>query len=91
MKRPAGKEAGNAEQILYRITLTNGNTVISYALADLGDADNNHLLCLDSVGDVQSLFFPAGHPVDPNQISTRIPALLLAEQTIEAMTKRETS
>jgi hypothetical protein len=37
-----------------------------FALADLGDGDNNHLLCLDSQVDARIVSFPAGHLVDPN-------------------------
>ena len=36
------------------------------ALADLGDADNNHFLCLDTTTPATAVAFPAGHLVDPN-------------------------
>lgn len=35
------------------------------ALADLGDGDNNHLLCFDVEGDPQEVRFPAGFLTDP--------------------------
>ena len=37
------------------------------ALADLGDRDNNHLLCVDTSAPAVSVSFPAGHLVDPNR------------------------
>jgi hypothetical protein len=40
--------------------------VTPFALADLGDGDNNHLLCLDVPGEPVSVFFPEGHFYDPN-------------------------
>jgi hypothetical protein len=36
------------------------------ALADLGDGDNNHLLCLDTADTPVSVAFPAGVLTDPN-------------------------
>lgn len=38
---------------------------VAAALADLGDADNNHLLCLDTTTPATGVTFPAGHLVDP--------------------------
>jgi hypothetical protein len=35
-------------------------------LADLGDGDNNHLLCLDTADQPVSVSFPAGIFTDPN-------------------------
>ena len=35
-------------------------------IADLGDNDNNHLLCLDTSLPATAVTFPAGHLVDPN-------------------------
>jgi hypothetical protein len=37
------------------------------ALADLGDRDNNHRLCLGTTDPAVSVAFPAGYLVDPNQ------------------------
>jgi hypothetical protein len=36
------------------------------ALAELGDGDNNHFLCLDTTTPATAVAFPAGHLVDPN-------------------------
>lgn len=40
--------------------------VMPAALADLGDNDNNHMLCLDTADAVVSVAFPAGMVADPN-------------------------
>jgi hypothetical protein len=40
---------------------------ISSALAEVGDRDNNHHFCLDTVDPAISVAFPAVHLVDPNQ------------------------
>lgn len=70
VKKPNGDEAGDAERLLYRVTLEQNDgsiqSVIPFALADLGDGDNNHLLCLDVTGAPLMVSFPAGHLVDPN-------------------------
>ncbi len=39
----------------------------SAALAELGDSDNNHLLCLGTADPAVSVTFPAGHLVDPDR------------------------
>lgn len=66
----SGDEAGDAERALYRVNLrqTDGSTieVTPFALADVGDGDNNHLLCLDVRGEPVSVTFPAGQLYDPN-------------------------
>lgn len=66
VKRPDGKEARDEDRLLYRVKLEDGTGIVPFALADLGDGDNNHLLCLDRYTSPQSVFFPAGHLVDPN-------------------------
>ncbi len=70
VKLPNGDEPGEIERKLYRVTVTHadGSTdvVSPLALADLGDNDNNHLLCLDTKAQVSSVSFPGGHLVDPN-------------------------
>ena len=45
----------------------NGSTTTRppLALADLGDGDNNHKLCLDSEDTVKAVSFPAGRLTDP--------------------------
>jgi hypothetical protein len=65
-----GKEPGDAERLLYQVTLDQSDgtqkTIAPFALADLNDGDNNHLLCLDVTGTPTTVSFPAGHLVDPN-------------------------
>ena len=71
VRRPDGDDAGDAERALYRVTVQRADgsrdEVLPAALADLGDRDNNHLLCLDTPAPAVSVSFPAGHLVDPNQ------------------------
>ena len=70
MERADGEEPGDAERLLYQVTLEQSDgsskVVAPFALADLGDGDNNHLLCLDVAGNPNAVSFPAGHLVDPN-------------------------
>jgi hypothetical protein len=65
-----GNEAGEVERALYRVTLVGADGVeaeiVPFALADIGDGDNNHLLCLDVAGEPKAVFFPAGYLYDPN-------------------------
>lgn len=65
-----GDEPGEAERQLYRVTVSAPDgglrEVAPMALADLGDGDNNHLLCLDTPDMPVSVFFPAGVFTDPN-------------------------
>jgi hypothetical protein len=69
--RADGTEPGEAERLLYQVTLEQNDgtqkKVVPFALADLGDSDNNHLLCLNVTGTPSLVSFPAGHLVDPNQ------------------------
>ena len=63
-------EPGDAERQLYRVTVQAPDgtlrDVAPIALADLGDGDNNHLLCLDTPDAPISVSFPAGVFTDPN-------------------------
>ena len=65
-----GDEPGDAERDLYRVTVRAANgterEITPAALADLGDGDNNHLLCLDTADAPLSVAFPAGIFTDPN-------------------------
>ena len=65
-----GDEPGDAERDLYRVTVRAPDgierEVTPAALADLGDNDNNHLLCLDTADTPVSVSFPAGVFTDPN-------------------------
>ncbi|MYA09720.1 MAG: hypothetical protein F4060_01935 [Holophagales bacterium] len=71
VRLPDGDDPGDAERALYRVTVErpDGSTdeIVPEALADLGDNDNNHLLCLDTSAPAVSVSFPGGHLVDPNQ------------------------
>lgn len=71
VRRPNRDEPGDAERRLYRVTVKRGDgsnhEIVPVALADLGDGDNNHLLCLDTADPAVSVSFPAGHFVDPNR------------------------
>lgn len=71
VRRPDGDDAGAAERALYRVTVERADgsrdEIVPTALADLGDRDNNHLLCLDTPAPAVLVSFPAGHLVDPNQ------------------------
>ena len=71
VRRPDGDEAGDAERTLYRVTVERSDgsrhEIVPSALADLGDRDNNHHLCLDTSAPAVSVRFPAGNLVDPNQ------------------------
>ncbi|MBM0745089.1 hypothetical protein JOY44_26595 (plasmid) [Phormidium sp. CLA17] len=70
VEKANSEELGDAERLLYQIALeqSDGSTqrVAPFALADLGDGDNNHLLCLAVTGTPRMVSFPAGHLVDPN-------------------------
>ena len=70
IRLPNGGEPGDAERALYRVTVTHPDgskeEVAPASLADLGDNDNNHLLCLDTTVPATAVAFPAGHLVDPN-------------------------
>jgi hypothetical protein len=65
-----GDEPGEAERDLYRVTVRaedgTERDITPVALADLGDGDNNHLLCLDTADTAISVSFPAGVLTDPN-------------------------
>ena len=65
-----GDEPGDAERDLYRVTVRTADgterEITPVALADLGDGDNNHLLCLDTADTAISVAFPAGVFTDPN-------------------------
>jgi len=65
-----GEKPGAAERSLYRVTVPtpDGTTrdIVPATLADLGDGDNNHLLCLDTADKPVSVAFPAGIFTDPH-------------------------
>lgn len=67
---PNGDEPGDAERKQYKVTVggADGKTreIIPAALANLGDGDNNHVLCLDTADQALSVSFPGGILKDPN-------------------------
>ena len=70
VRLPNRDELGEAQRALYMVSLTaadgSQSEVSPAALADLGDADNNHFLCLDTTIPATAVAFPEGHLVDPN-------------------------
>lgn len=67
VRRPDGNEAGEAERLLYAVTLSDTPAPVTpLALIDLGDGDNNHVLCLDVAGRPERVGFAAGGLEDPN-------------------------
>ncbi len=67
---PKGDEPGDAERNKYKVTMAgvDGKTreITPVALANLGDGDNNHVLCLDTADQALSVSFPGGIFKDPN-------------------------
>ncbi|WP_170337303.1 hypothetical protein [Ruegeria arenilitoris] len=65
-----GSEPGDAERDLYTITVEaldgTRREVKPLALANLGDGDNNHMLCMDTTDWPISVSFPEGILTDPN-------------------------
>lgn len=65
-----GTEPGEAERDLYAITVEAADgtrrVVKPAALANLGDGDNNHMLCMDTKDLPISVSFPEGILTDPN-------------------------
>lgn len=62
---PGGGADGEAQRTAYAVELADGRTVTPAALADLGDMDNNHLLCLDTAGVPVRVGAVADRFVDP--------------------------
>jgi len=67
VRRKDGDEVGEFERRQYRVEMEVGKAVTPFALGDLQDGDNNHLLCLDTREKVKRVTFPAGVLVDPNK------------------------
>jgi hypothetical protein len=69
--KPGGEEVDDKERVLYKVVVQDRDgtaaEVTPFALADMGDGDNNHILCLDVDGMPQSVSFPAGHVTDPRE------------------------
>lgn len=68
--KPDGTEVGDLERSKYKVVIESPRGGVSevqpFALGDLGDHDNNHLLCLKQSGRPLRVTFPAGFLVDPN-------------------------
>ena len=64
-------EPGDAEKGLYSIKMEpeQGESYITHpiAIAELGDNDNHHFLCLDTDDKASAVSFPSGHFIDPNR------------------------
>lgn len=69
--KPGGDPAGDDERQLYTVATMkpdgSQSKITPFALADLKDGDNNHLLCLDTTDTATSVFFPAGYVTDPRE------------------------
>lgn len=67
--KPNGSPANVEERHLYKVTVSElsgqEKNITPIGLADLGDGDNNHKLCLDTEYQVLAVSFPAGHLTDP--------------------------
>jgi len=62
---PGGGELGERERAAYRVTLGDGRDVTPFALADLGDHDNNDLLCLRETVPATRVAMAPGTVADP--------------------------
>lgn len=71
VRLPSGADAADAVRALYRVTVQRPDgsreEIAPQTLAELGDRDNNHFLCLDTTDPAVLVSFPAGYLVDPNQ------------------------
>ena len=66
-----GDEPGKTETYLYSVSMEpeQGTSYITHpiAIAELGDNDNHHFLCLDTDDKASAVSFPSGHFIDPNR------------------------
>ena len=66
-----GDEPGDTETHLYSVTMEpeRGASYITHpiAIAELGDNDNHHFLCMDTDDKASAVSFPSGHFIDPNR------------------------
>lgn len=71
VRLPGGDDLGEAQRALYSVTVVrpdgSRDEIAPAVIADLGDRDNNHLLCLDTSDPAVLVSFPGGHLIDPNQ------------------------
>ena len=68
---PGGAEVDDRIRRAYSILVSDDQgftrEIEPFALGDLGDGDNNHLLCLDVSDAAQEIRFPRGLLTDPNE------------------------
>ena len=71
VRLPGGAELGQEQRDLYTVTVAGADDteadIVPIAIGDLGDRDNNHLLCLPTTEAAVRVSFPAKQVVDPNQ------------------------
>ncbi|MBZ2187352.1 MAG: hypothetical protein K7J46_21840 [Bryobacter sp.] len=67
VRRRDGDELTSLERSLYEVVMEDGRRVEPFALGDLDDGDNHHLLCLRETGQPVQVQFPAGPLGDANQ------------------------
>lgn len=71
VSKQGGGDADDVERQLYQVTVSDPHAgeryVTPFDLADLGDGDNNHALCLDTDHPASSVSFPAGRLTDPRE------------------------
>lgn len=65
-----GDEVDRNETDRYEVSILSEDYTVdvlhAVPIADLNDHDNNHLLCLDRLGKVIQVYYPAGYMVDPS-------------------------
>lgn len=64
---PGGGDGTDAQRRAYAVTMADGRVVVPFALADLGDMDNNHLLCLATAGVPVAVSAAPGLFADPRR------------------------
>ena len=68
---PGGTEVDDKIRRAYSVFVSDDRGVTReiepFALGDLGDGDNNHLLCLDTSDAAKEIRFPRGLLTDPNE------------------------
>ena len=68
---PGGAEVDDSIRRAYKVLVSDDQGVTReiqpFALGDLGDGDNNHLLCLDVRDPAKEISFPRGLLTDPNE------------------------
>jgi hypothetical protein len=69
--KPGGDPIDDEERLAYSVTVDDGTgnpvTITPFAIADLGDGDNNHELCLDVETPAIRVDFPVGLLTDPRE------------------------